>query len=155
MLLFFCLLGALVLTSADQLIKSWVAETLQSGRDISIIKDVLILTYTENYGAAFSILQGYTTQLSILTAIIIVAALWALITKRITHPAMMVGACLIIAGGGGNLIDRLTRGFVVDYIYFMPINFPVFNLADICVVSGTALIIIYLLFFEQKQTIET
>lgn len=51
----------------------------------------------------------------------------------------------------GNLIDRVLRGFVVDYIYFVPINFPVFNLADCCVVSGTFLLVVYLLLIEPRQ----
>ena len=59
-----------------------------------------------------------------------------------------------VAGGLGNLLDRIFRGFVVDYIYFVPINFPVFNFADICVVVGMILICIYIFFFEDKHHAE-
>ncbi len=76
-----------------------------------------------------------------------------MVTKRIRGPLLQTAVALILAGGVGNLIDRAFHpgGFVVDYIYFEPINFPIFNLADICVCIGTGLLALYILFVEGKD----
>ena len=144
MFLYLSLLGAGVLIGLDQLIKWWAASYLSTVPDIRLIDGVLHLLYRENYGAAFSILQNRTGLLVGVTTAVLIAVLVLLVSRR-------VSLCLIFAGGVGNLIDRVLRGFVVDYIYFVPINFPVFNLADCCVVSGTFLLVVYLLLIEPRQ----
>lgn len=151
MFLYLSLLGAGVLIGLDQLIKWWAAGYLSTVPDIRLIDGVLHLLYRENYGAAFSILQHRTGLLVGVTTAVLIAVLVLLVSRKVSHPLMIVSLCLIFAGGVGNLIDRVLRGFVVDYIYFVPINFPVFNLADCCVVSGTILLVVYLLLIEPRQ----
>ncbi len=87
---------------------------------------------------------GKTTLLRLLAGLLL---------GKFQGPLMRTSITLILAGGLGNLLDRAFHpgGFVVDYIYFEPINFPIFNLADICVCVGTFLLAFYILFVEGKQ----
>lgn len=149
----FVLGTAALLIAADQLLKIWVLDTLAGGPSRMLIPGFLQLTYVENRGAAFGIFQGRVGLLSIFTVIVIAAIAYLLIRGKFNgNKLIMWCSGLLIAGGIGNLIDRLFRGFVVDYLDISPLfYFPVFNLADCCVVVGTFLIMIYFLFFENKK----
>lgn len=151
-MIFFLLLAAL-LVAADQIIKGWAMGVLKPIGSIDLIPNILSLYYHENFGAAWGILQGQRWLLLVVTGVILLGLLFALVTKRIRGPLLQTAVALILAGGVGNLIDRAFHpgGFVVDYIYFEPINFPIFNLADICVCIGTGLLALYILFVEGKD----
>lgn len=151
MILYLIMAGLLI--AGDQLIKQWAIEVLKPAVSIDIIPGVLSLYYHENFGAAWGILQGQRWLLLIVTGAVILAMLAALVTKRLRGRLLQGAVSLIVAGGIGNLLDRAFHpgGFVVDYIYFEPINFPIFNLADICVCVGTFLLAFYILFVEGKQ----
>lgn len=138
-----------LLVAADQVIKIWAVTHLSQINTIPLIQDVLHLTYVENRGAAFGIMQGKTTILLIVTSIFLLAILVAILIKKIQQPFYIWMLSLIVAGGVGNLIDRAFRGFVVDYIDFRLIGFPVFNLADCCVVVGILAVVIYQLLVEE------
>lgn len=146
------LIVSALLVLADQLIKLWVLDVLPSMPSVTVIPGLLQLTYVENRGAAFGIFQGRVGLLSIVTLAVIVIAAWMLIRGKIRHRLAMWSVGLIIAGGLGNLIDRIFRTFVVDYIDVSPLfHFPVFNFADCCVVVGTILLAVWLLFLEGKD----
>lgn len=132
-----------LLIAADQLIKAWALHSLKAVDTIPLIQGVLHFTYVENRGAAFGILQGKTAILSAITGVFLGLMILALLLKIIKKASMVWTFSLIIAGGIGNLIDRVFRGFVIDYIDFRLINFPVFNLADCCVVIGIFVLLIY------------
>ena len=151
MILYLIMAGLLI--AGDQLIKQWAIEVLKPAVSIDIIPGVLSLYYHENFGAAWGILQGQRWLLLVVTGTVILAMLAALVTKRLRGRLLQGAVSLIVAGGIGNLLDRAFHpgGFVVDYIYFGPINFPIFNLADICVCIGTALLAVYVLFLEKKE----
>lgn len=146
-----CLVAAALLIGVDQLIKHWAFTELQQVSTIPLIQDVLHLTYSENRGAAFSILYGKTELLMIVNTILIVVLLYVLLSKKLKHPLAMSSLSLIISGGIGNMIDRVIHegSFVVDYIDFRLINFAIFNFADICVVCGTILLMLYFIFEEK------
>lgn len=150
MILYLLLAGLLV--AGDQLIKGWAMEVLKPAVSIDLVPDVLSLTYHENFGAAWGILQGQRWLLLAVTGVVLAALLAGLLLGRFRGPLIRASVTLILAGGIGNLIDRAFHpgGFVVDYIYFEPINFPIFNLADICVCVGTFLLAFYILFVEGK-----
>lgn len=153
MLLTIVLTVIALLIAADQIIKIWVLHYLAGNPSQLVIPHLLQLTYVENRGAAFGILQGRAGILSISTLAIIIVLLVLLIRKKF-HKNLLAMWCvaLIIAGGAGNLIDRIFRGFVVDYLDISPLfHFPVFNLADCCVVIGTFLLMFYLFFLEGRQ----
>ena len=151
------------LIGIDQLIKVWATNNLIGQGSIQFIHfgetNIINLSYYENTGAAFSIFKDKTIFLILITSVFIIFGLWLLISKKIKHPLMISSVALISAGGIGNLIDRIFRGFVIDYIEIKLFNFAVFNFADCCVVIGAVLLIVFILFFdksskEEKKVIE-
>lgn len=140
-------LGAIVLlVLADQLIKYWAINDLSQVSSIPVIKDVLHLSYVENYGAAFGSFSGQKWLLVGLTSVILLILTSMIVLRKFKSPIAVAAVTLIVAGGFGNLIDRIFRGFVVDYVDFRIINFAVFNFADSCVVIGTILLMVYVIF---------
>lgn len=145
---------SLLLVGVDQLFKKLAIEYLMDlpGKTIPIIEDVLHLSYVENRGAAFGIMQDKRAFMIIFTAVVLLAVLAFLIFNKTNNKLLFWTLGLIIGGGVGNLIDRIFNGYVVDYIDFRLINFAVFNFADCCVVVGTILLMVYIIFFESKNS---
>lgn len=137
---------------ADRALKVWLTDLLADG-SIVLIKGFLGLSYYENTGAAFSILEGGRWLLVALTSVAIGVMIWFLLFKN-KSKLLSWSLVLIIAGGIGNLYDRIVLGYVVDYIRTLFIDFPIFNLADCCVCIGAALLIIYIAFFDQSLNSE-
>lgn len=122
---------------------------------LPLIDGVFHLTYVENRGAAFGILDGKGVFLIILTTIVLLALIVLLLLNKLRHPLLLTALALFLGGGFGNLIDRVFRHYVVDFLDFRLINFAVFNFADCCVVVGTILLFIYVLFFmDKKETVK-
>ena len=147
------LAASALLVLIDYLIKGWASTVLQPVTQIDVIPDVLSLYYHQNYGAAWGIFQGKRGFLLAVTAAVILALIVGVLLKKFQGRVVLVSMALIIGGGLGNLLDRVLNpgGYVVDYIYFEPINFPIFNFADCCVVCGTILFGIYIFFLEGKE----
>ncbi len=139
-----------VLVTADQLLKLWAVAALSAG-NIPLIDGVLELTLVYNKGAAWGILQGGGWLFAVVTLFVCAVGIYAMLRVdwfKGFLPRLFI--TLIIAGGIGNLIDRLFRPEgVVDYIYVRAINFPVFNLADCCVTCGMIALLITLLFSKE------
>lgn len=135
-----------LLIAADQLIKLAVLEHLAPIGSYCLINKVLSLTYVENTGAAFGSFGGHTAVLSIFTAIVLVVGLFYLLTGKASSKFVYVCLTAIIAGGSANLIDRVFRGYVIDYIEPLFVKFAVFNFADILVTCGAILLIIRLIY---------
>ena len=140
-----------VLVGIDQLLKAIVVANMAEFQTITCIPGLLNWTYIHNEGAAFGILQNQRT-LFIVLKVVLVGACMALLFTKTARASRWVSATisLIVAGGIGNLIDRIATGRVVDYISvsFFP---PIFNFADCCVVVGAAMAIIYFLILEPRQ----
>lgn len=135
---------SLIVLSIDQVSKILIANTIDINSSIEVIKNFFYLTYTHNTGAAFSILTGKRLLL-ILIAIVILIILFNYIKKNKTNNKLEILAFSLIIGGSiGNLIDRIIRGYVVDFLDFkiFGYNFPIFNLADTFIVIGVILIVI-------------
>ena len=145
------LLVSVCLIGLDQLIKYWAVTVLKPVTSIQLIPGVLHFHYAENFGAAFSILQNQRWLLIAVTAVVLLAIVALAFSGRVKDKFFICTIFLVAAGGFGNLVDRIFRGFVVDYIYFVPINFPIFNLADCCVVVGMILLVIYFFFCEGRR----
>lgn len=146
------ILSILALVALDQLVKYWAVTVLAPAVTIPLIDGVFALTYVENTGAAFSLLAGKNQQylLAAIALVVVLAAVWALKNGWALTALGKVSIYLIIAGAVGNLIDRVARGFVVDLFNFELIHFPVFNVADIYVVVGVILFLVYNLFLHDK-----
>lgn len=140
----------------DQWSKYMAVLHLQGTDGVDLIPGVFRLTYLENRGAAFGVLQGQQWFLYIITAVILVAVL--LVYRRM--PAgrkflpLRVCAVLIVSGALGNLIDRVGQGYVVDFFYFELIDFPVFNVADIFVTVSAVLLAVLLLLYYKEEDLE-
>ncbi|MCI5972772.1 MAG: signal peptidase II [Anaerococcus sp.] len=109
------------------------------------------LTYLENRGAAFGILQDKRLIFIILTTAIVIYLLYYFLKNIKTSPMILnLSLAMIISGAIGNFYDRLIQGYVVDFIEFSFVRFPVFNVADILVTAGCTLMIIYIILHGDK-----
>jgi len=145
------LMSALIVV-LDQVFKILAMEHLEPVGSLPLIPDIFHLTYIENRGAAFGMLEGNKWVLIGLTALVLLAAVFLVLTGKLENDNhLLFSVCVIIGGGVGNLIDRVYRGFVVDYVHLKVINFAVFNFADICVTLGTVWLLIYLLCDLKKE----
>lgn len=130
------LLFAVILIGIDQVTKYWAQTRLQEIGFIDVIEGVFSLTYVRNPGAAFGILQGQKWLLLILTGIVLVLAIFYLIRSKTTDVLVLTSGAAVFAGAVGNLIDRIRLSYVIDFLEIRFISFPVFNVADCCVVVG-------------------
>lgn len=156
MLQIIILVAAALLVALDQVTKMLAVEHLTKGA-IPLIDGVFELTYVQNTGAAFGLFKNQRWIFMSITAVVMIVLLVVLMSGRFRRYRMAnVTGTLILAGGIGNMIDRVAHGYVVDFLYFKLINFPVFNVADCYVVIGAVLLLIFFFFFykEDKQTQE-
>lgn len=141
-----------LLIAFDQITKILAKLKLEGNAGISIIKNVLKLEYVENRGAAFGIMQNKVWIFIIIT--IIVVAILILIYLKIPQNKKYLPLKIILvfltSGAIGNLIDRVLRKYVVDFIYFELIDFPVFNVAD-CYVTISAISLAIVIMFIYKE----
>ncbi len=153
MLALIVIVSIAALVGADQLSKWLVYNYFQVDRNESplvIIDGIVSFVYHPNQDGAFGLFPGMRWVLIVLTALMLIAMFAVLVSGRFRHHRMaMVGGILVVAGGIGNLIDRLFRegGAVVDFIHTDFIRFPTFNVADCFVVIGAILLFVYFLFF--------
>lgn len=141
---------SIILIVVDQLVKFWVRGNIPLGGAIPFLPGFMELAYVQNTGMAFSMLSRHTWLLTLLSLAVSLALIWALWKDRLPHPLGRLSLSLILAGGVGNLIDRALLGFVTDMFATTFIDFAVFNVADICVCVGGALLVLYALFFAQE-----
>lgn len=143
----------LLLIGLDLSTKAAAAAGLKGRPPVMLIPGVLELYYLENTGAAFSMLEN-AQWLFILIAAAAIAViawiLWKLPRTRHFLPLHIL-LTLISAGAAGNLIDRISLHYVRDFIYFVIIDFPVFNVADMYVTVSTVLLVIYVVFFYKDE----
>lgn len=145
-----------LLTGFDQLTKLLAVKNLKGKADIPLIPDVLYFQYLENRGAAFGIFQDRKIFLVLLTSLILVGVcyvLWKIPADK-KYIYLKLLCFLITAGGIGNLIDRVRLDYVIDFIYFAPIDFPVFNVADIYVSVGMVFLFTVVLFYYKDGDFE-
>ena len=134
----------------DQIVKLIVRSSMYIGQSIPVIKDIFHITYVQNRGAAFNMLDGKSLVLILVPAIAIAIGVWYMEKHLEEHWTLLVSLVLVIAGGIGNLIDRCFMGFVTDMFDFR--IWPVFNIADIAVCVGAGLLILYTFaLYEEKE----
>ncbi len=138
-------LTIVLLIVLDQLVKWAVVSNIKLGEVKGFIPSIMSLTYLQNTGAAFSILENQQWLFTIITLLVIGGAIWYLIKNIKGSFWLISGLTLIIAGGLGNFIDRLRQGFVVDMFQVDFINFAVFNVADTYLTFGVLIMLLVII----------
>lgn len=148
---------ALVVILLDIATKVWAVEQFMYGPALQIIPGLLQFTYAENYGAAFSFLadaggwqRWFFGAVALIFSAVVIVWLKRLPAAKRWEP---IALALILGGALGNLWDRVVLGYVRDFIsvYYGSWHFPVFNIADVAISVGAAMLVIELLFFKDKS----
>ncbi len=140
-LLYAIMIGVIAL---DQLTK-WLAVTFLEGNpSFPLWQDVLHFTYVENRGMAFGMLKDHRWVFMVFSTVAIIGLLYYLHRYRPKSMWVQVSLAMIIGGGIGNMIDRISLEYVIDFIDFTLIDFAVFNVADSFVCVGAGILIAYL-----------
>lgn len=145
---------AVAILAVDILTKIMAKMHLAGNPSIPLIKDVFHLTYVENRGAAFGILQNAWVFFVIVAVILAIVVVWLLRQYKKRPVVMSLGLSFLCAGALGNTIDRIIQGFVVDFFDFTLIDFPVFNVADIFVCVGAGLLAVFFIFLDNPENIK-
>jgi len=138
------MLFSVIIFIIDQIVKLCVGFFIPLNTSITVFKNLFYISDVHNYGAAFSILYGNRIFLIIVSVLTLVLVYHFLLkNKKFSWMDISIYS-LLIGGILGNLFDRIIYGYVVDYLdfYFFNYNFPIFNIADICIVCSVVLIII-------------
>lgn len=152
---FFLLLDLMMIAGLifiDQYTKHWAVVFLKDKPAYNLINGILELNYLENEGAAFGVLPNQKIFF-VFVAIVILSAVCYVLFKLPDHKKYTILHflfSLIVAGSIGNMIDRVRYDYVVDFIYFVRINFPIFNVADVYATVSAA-ILLFLLLFVYKE----
>ncbi len=148
---------AALMVALDQISKAHIVKYLKPlDHNIVWIKNVFELEYLENTGAAFSSFTGKQGFLITLTFIVLGFCIFEFVripTDRHYEP-LRIAFLLVIGGAIGNMIDRLRQGYVVDFFYFVPINFPRFNVADIFVTVSIPLLFILFMWGYREEELD-
>jgi len=147
-MLYFVLAAALV--ALDQLVKYLVSTNIPLGGSAPFLPHIMDLTYVQNTGCAFSLLEEHTWLLTLISAVMSVVLGVAIVKGFFKHPLGKITLSLLLAGAVGNLIDRALYGYVIDMFRTLFMDFAVFNVADICVVVGGIAAAAYYLFLYDK-----
>ena len=137
----------------DQWTKSLAVKHLMGKPAIVLFPGIFELCYLENRGAAFGMFQGRQMFFFLVAVIVFFIVLFGLYRMPFTRHYLPLAVCmsLIVAGAAGNMIDRLTQQYVVDFLYFCLIDFPIFNVADAALTFGVITLILYMILDEKKN----
>lgn len=147
--------GFLAAIGLDQRTKLLAVDHLRDKPAMVLWDGVFELLYIENRGAAFGMLQGKLLFFLLIAVVVLAGAVFAVVRMPATRkylPLHLI-AMFLSAGAVGNMIDRFTRGYVVDFFYFKLIDFPVFNVADIYVTVSMFVFILLFLFYYKEEDI--
>lgn len=148
----FCLILIVLAVLSDQYSKYLAVSHLKDNSGVVLIDKVLELYYIVNTGSSWGMLAGQKALILFISVVIITLCIFMIIKspEDVKFIPFNVALSMIIAGGIGNGIDRIRYSYVIDFIYFKAINFPVFNVADIFVTCG-AILFIFLILFKYKE----
>lgn len=145
-----------ILLLVDQFTKYLAVRYLKGNPPMVLLKGVLELQYLENTGSAFSMFKGQKTLILMIGLIVLAAAVFFLyklpMERKFCIAYILVS--IMIAGALGNMIDRIRFGYVVDFISFVLIHFPVFNMADCYVVVSTAILFVLFMFVYKESDLK-
>lgn len=141
---------ALAVCAADQLSKLLIAANFGVSDRLAVIPGVIDFVYVENTGAAFSLLSSHTWLLGVVSALFCAAIAAYMAKMKFTDKRYVIIGGMLLGGALGNGIDRIFRGYVVDFIEFAFVRFPVFNIADIAITVGAALLVGLVILQKEK-----
>lgn len=136
----------------DQVTKFAAKTKLKPANNVDLVQGYFSLSYVENRGAAFGIFKGNMILLIGVTSLVTLFIIFYIIKYKNINKYFRLSLILIAAGAIGNLIDRITLGYVVDFFHFYIkdiFDWPVFNIADISVVCGTILLALNIIFVKE------
>ena len=145
------LIIAAVVVIADQIVKRRILSGCVQNAKFGELPGVADFIYVKNTGAAFSMLSNNTIILGAVSVVFCIAVIVFWFIGKEKHVMLKLALALLFAGALGNAIDRVAYGFVVDFISIKWFNFPVFNIADIAIVSGAIAAIIYFIFLDKEE----
>ena len=150
------ILVVIVLILLDQGTKLWALASLKPIHNMTLVEGFMDLTFVENRGVAFGMFSGQRWFILLLTGIIAAGLIWFYVTmpKKKEYFPLRVSLVLVLSGAIGNIIDRLFRGYVVDFFEFTFFEWPVFNVADIYVVVGVILLALMIIFVVKDEDLE-
>ena len=140
--MFLYLMLSAVLIIADQLVKLWIVNNFNLHDGMQFINGIVSLLYVRNTGAAWGMFEG---------KIAVGTLLYLMFKEKGKSKLLLIAYSLILAGAVGNFIDRIRLGYVVDMFKFEFIDFPIFNVADICLTFGVIFLFYYVIFKEQSK----
>ena len=146
------IIGVVILLIFDRITKYLAVIYLKDTAGITLIDGVLRFTYLENKGAAFGLFQGMQSVFIVLTVAFLIVCVWFFKKTPRTKRYAPLNVCVLFlaAGAIGNFVDRVMQQYVVDFIYFEIIDFPVFNVADIYVTVSVIVFIVLMLFYYKE-----
>lgn len=149
------IIAGIVLILLDQGTKLWALTSLKPIHSMTLVEGFMDLTFVENRGVAFGMFSGQRWFILLLTAVItvVLVCFYRSLPRKKEYRAVRVSILLILSGAVGNIIDRLFRGYVVDFFEFTFFEWPVFNVADIYVVAGVILLAFLLIFVIKDEDI--
>ena len=139
------IINSIILLIIDIVIKLIISNKLIFNQSIKVINNFFYITYVKNTGVAWSILSGKINLIIVITLIIIAILIIYIFNKKSYSVLEIISYSMILSGSIGNLIDRIIYGYVIDYLDFniLGYNYPIFNFADMCIVIGIILILIF------------
>ena len=145
------MIAVVILILLDQGTKFWALASLKPIHNMTLVEGFMDLTFVENRGVAFGMFSGQRWFILLLTCIIAVCLVWFYksMPKKKEYFPLRVSLVLVLAGAVGNIIDRMFRGYVVDFFEFTFFEWPVFNVADSFITCGCILLLVHLFFFNR------
>lgn len=151
-----CFLISALVVAVDLILKYLVQTGMTVGQSIPLIPGVLRLTYVQNRGAAFGSFSESRWVFLLLSTVMILFLCYFLAFRKGYAHSVYISFALMLGGGVGNMVDRVTLGYVIDYVDFcaIPAWVWVFNAADAAICTGVALFVVYLVFMEKRALLQ-
>ena len=149
--MFIYLILSILFVIADQVVKMWTVNHFSLHEGMEFMKGIVSILYVRNTGAAWGMFEGKMFFFYLITAVAVGTLLYLMFKEKGKSKLLLTAYSLILAGAVGNFIDRIRLGYVVDMFKFEFIDFPIFNVADICLTIGVIFLFYYVIFKEQSK----
>ena len=145
------LILSILFVIADQVVKMWIVNNFSLHEGMEFMKGIVSILYVRNTGAAWGMFEGKMFFFYLITAVAVGTLVYLMFKEKGKSKLLLTAYSLILAGAVGNFIDRIRLGYVVDMFKFEFIDFPIFNVADICLTIGVIFLFYYVIFKEQSK----